>query len=147
VIWRVPVAENCSSRAARGFALMRGRGRRRLGSCGSRPRRSVSYSRVISLLEQNRPALAELCRRYDVRRLDVFGSAVSDQFNPEQSDLDFLVEFNDYTPDNAADRYFGLLFDLEDLFGRKVDLVSDKSIRNPFFREAVDRTRVLLYAA
>jgi predicted nucleotidyltransferase len=99
------------------------------------------------LIEQHRGRLLELCRKYDVRRLDLFGSAARGDFDSGASDLDFLVEFNNFTIHNAADRYFDLLFDLEVLFGRKVDLVSDKAIRNPYFRKSVDAERVNLYAA
>jgi len=99
------------------------------------------------LIEQHRGQLLDLCRKYDVRRLDVFGSAVRPDFNLENSDLDFLVEFNNFTIHNAADRYFDLLFDLQELFGRKIDLVSDQAIRNPYFRRSVDAERVNLYAA
>jgi uncharacterized protein len=102
---------------------------------------------MIALIEQHREELLALCRQYGVRRLDLFGSATRDDFNVANSDLDFLVEFNNFTPDNAADRYFGMLEDLEDLFGRKVDLVSSRAIRNPYFRQVVDQTRVPLYAA
>jgi predicted nucleotidyltransferase len=102
---------------------------------------------MIQLIEQHRLELFALCRKYDVRRLDVFGSAVRDDFKPAESDLDFLVEFRDFTTQNAADRYLGLLIDLEDLFHRKIDLVSSNSIRNPYFQQVVDTTRVPLYAA
>ena len=87
------------------------------------------------------------CRKYDVARLDIFGSAVRSDFDPTRSDLDFLVEFNNFTVNNAADRFFDFLFDLEKLFGRKIDLVSDSAIRNPYFRRSVDAERVNLYAA
>lgn len=102
---------------------------------------------MIELIEERRPQLIELCRRYDVRRLDLFGSALRPDFDPASSDLDFLVEFNELTLENGADRYFGLLEDLEALFGRKIDLVDDEAIRNPYFRHVVDRARVSLYAA
>jgi predicted nucleotidyltransferase len=103
---------------------------------------------MIPLIEQHRDALLTLCRKYNVRKLDLIGSAVrGDDFDPNRSDLDFLVEFNDWTIHNAADRYFDLLFDLEKLFARKVDLISDPAIRNPYFRKAVDAERVNLYAA
>ena len=102
---------------------------------------------MVGLIEQHRPQLLELCRKYDVHRLDVFGSAVREDFDPDQSDLDFLVQFNNFTIHNAADRYFDFLFDLEALFGRKVDLISDLAIRNPYFRKAVDAERTNLYAA
>jgi predicted nucleotidyltransferase len=102
---------------------------------------------MTNLIEQNRESLVALCQKYDVARLDIFGSAVRADFDLARSDLDFGVEFNNFTVDNAADRYFDLLFDLEKLFNRKIDLVSDSAIRNPFFRKAVDGERINLYAA
>jgi uncharacterized protein len=101
---------------------------------------------MVDLIQKHRLLLLELCRKYDVLRLDLFGSAVREDFDPNKSDLDFLVQFNNFTIHNAADRYFDFLFDLEALFGRKVDLVSDSAIRNPYFRKAVDAERVNLYA-
>jgi len=101
----------------------------------------------VDLIAQHREQLQALCRKHDVSRLDVFGSAVRSDFNPAQSDLDFLVALNNFTIYNAADRFFDLLFDLEQLFGRKIDLISDVAIRNPYFRTAVDQERVNLYAA
>ena len=100
-----------------------------------------------TIIADNLPALHALCRQYDVRRLDLFGSAASTAFDTKTSDLDFLVEFRDFTLDNGADRFLGLLVDLEDLFGRKIDLVSATAIRNPFFRQVLDMTKVSLYAA
>jgi hypothetical protein len=102
---------------------------------------------MLDLIESNLAQLVRLCQKYDVRRLDAFGSAVRGDFDPRRSDLDFLIQFNNLTIENAADRYFGLLDDLEALFGRKVDLVSDQAIKNPYFRQAVDQERVNLYAA
>jgi uncharacterized protein len=102
---------------------------------------------MLGLIEQHRQRLLGLCRQYDVHRLDLFGSAVRGDFDPQRSDLDFLVEFHDFNVDNAFDRFFGLMVDLEDLFGRKIDLVSYRAIRNPYFKQVVDNTRVNLYAA
>jgi uncharacterized protein len=82
-----------------------------------------------------------------VRRLDLFGSAAHGGFDPHHSDLDFLVEFDDLAVGDAADRYLGLLLDLEDLFGHPVDLVIHRAMRNPHFRRQVDDTRLPLYAA
>src|SRR2546423_218341 len=104
-------------------------------------------SGMIGLIEQHRPRLLELCRQYDVRRLDLFGSALRADYAPERSYLDFVVEFNNFTVDTAADRYLGLIFDLEDLFGGRIDLLSDPAIRNPYFKRIVDNTGVPLYAA
>ena len=91
--------------------------------------------------------LRRLCKKHSVRRLDVFGSAAGGAFDPDDSDIDFLVEFGDIPPGGYADAYFGLLEGLEDLFGRPVDLVVDAAIRNPYFRRSVDQTRSPVYAA
>lgn len=101
----------------------------------------------MELLRQHQSELLELCRKYDVLRFNVFGSAARGDFDEIQRDLDFIVEFKNLTVDNAADRYLGLMIDLEDLFGRRVDLVSYPAIRNPYFKQVVDQTRVQLHAA
>lgn len=102
---------------------------------------------MIQLIQDNRNALENLCRRHRVRRLDVFGSAVGGGFDPESSDLDFLVEFHELRANEYADAYFGLLEDLRALFQREVDLVVDSAVKNPYFRESIERSRTLLYAA
>jgi predicted nucleotidyltransferase len=99
------------------------------------------------LLDQLRQPIADLCRRYRVRRLELFGSAASGRFDFEHSDLDFLVDFQPLTEGQYADAYFGLLADLESLCSRPVDLVMTGAIRNPYFLEAIEPTRTLLYAA
>ena len=100
-----------------------------------------------AIVREQLPRLVALAKRYGVSRLDLIGSATREDFDPQRSDLDFVVEFDSLTTDNAADRYFGLFNDLEDLFGRPIDLVSYKAIRNPFFKSVVERTRSPLYAA
>jgi hypothetical protein len=99
------------------------------------------------LVEEKQKELNGLCRRYHVLRLEVFGSAAEGDFRPQESDLDFLVEFQPLLPGQYADAYFGLLVALEGLFERRVDLVMPRAVRNPYFREAMDRTRRLVYAA
>ncbi len=91
--------------------------------------------------------LHELCRRYNVRRLEVFGSAATGDYKAGSSDLDFLVEFDSLPRGTYPDTYFGLLEDLEEFFGRPVDLVVSKAVRNPYFRRSVEATKVLIYAA
>ena len=103
---------------------------------------------MISLIEKNKTALGHLCERHHVRRLELFGSAlVESQFDVENSDLDFLVEFLPLESGQRADSYFGLLEELEALFKRPVDLVVIGAIKNPYFRQAVNKDRALLYAA
>lgn len=92
-------------------------------------------------------ALADLCRRYRVQRLELFGSGATGQDDPDRSDLDFLVEFEPLAEGTYADAYFGVLEGLEAMFCRPVDLVVDSAIRNRYFRESVDQTKTLLYAA
>jgi uncharacterized protein len=98
-------------------------------------------------IAQRRPEIVDLCRRYRVRRLELFGSAAADQFDPQRSDVDFLVEFEPLAEGQHADAYFGLREALEALLSRPVDLVMTRAIRNPYFLEAIEPTRTLLYAA
>ena len=102
---------------------------------------------MMPLIEQNRAAIEELCRRYHVKRLELFGSAATDAFEQATSDLDFLVEFDPTPAVSRADQYFGLLEALKSLFRRDVDLVTVNSLRNPYFIRAVNGTRLPLYAA
>jgi len=103
---------------------------------------------MVSIVESNLADLQELCRRYGVRRLEVFGSAATEAFDPARSDLDFLVEF---LPGQQLGpwlrHYFDFQADLAHLFGRPVDLVLSAAVRNRYFRKELDRTRTLLYAA
>ena len=82
-----------------------------------------------------------------MRRLDVFGSAARGDFDSARSDIDFLVEFVPLQPGAYVDAFFGLKEGLEELFARSVDLVTAASIRNPYFREGVERSKAPLYAA
>ena len=91
--------------------------------------------------------IGALCERYGVRRLDLFGSAARGDFDAASSDLDFFVEFVSDDWHGAADRWFGLQEGLENLLKLKVDLVSAKSARNPYFLDSANRNRVQLYAA
>jgi len=103
---------------------------------------------MMKQIQIDKEVLARLCRTFCVRRLELFGSAVTQQFDPDISDLDFLVEFEPESPMGPFHQYFDFLAALQSLFGRPVDLVETSAIRNAYFRNAVDRTRrTLLYAA
>lgn len=102
---------------------------------------------MIPLIEENHDRLEQLCRKYHVGRLEVFGSASTGAFDASRSDLDFLVEFRATPEMNAADQYFGLLEELEATFQRRIDLVCAKAMRNPYFIQGVNATRRPLYAA
>ena len=91
--------------------------------------------------------LVPLCKKRGVQRLALFGSAAAVPIDPATSDLDLVVEFKPMPPAAHADSYFGLMEDLEKLFGIPVDLVEPGPIRNPFFRQVVQETQVVLYEA
>ena len=80
-------------------------------------------------------------------RLALFGSATRDDFDPQGSDFDFLVDFEPLPPGGHADSHFGLLEDLESLLGRPVDLVESSALRKPYRRQEIEATQVLLHAA
>ena len=101
---------------------------------------------MISLVSDNLDQIAALCREYRIRKLDLFGSAALGTFNPDTSDVDFVVDLGEYEP-GVARRYFDFADALEALLGRKVDLVTEESIVNPYFRYAVDQAREPIYEA
>ena len=98
------------------------------------------------LLSQKYSELERLCRHYFVERLELFGSATTDAFDTARSDLNFLVRFQPSAPMSLADQYFGFAEALEALFGRKVDLIMEGALKNPYFIAGVNETRKLLYA-
>ena len=103
---------------------------------------------MLDVIERNRDRIAELCRRYGVRRLDLFGSAArGDDFDPATSDVDLFYEFDDYDRSSLADDYFDLQDSLASLFGYPVELVSARNATNPYFLQVANRDRVTLYAA
>lgn len=104
---------------------------------------------MIAIVEDRRAEVADLCRRYGVERLDVFGSAAGDDgFDPGRSDLDFVVSFERRDPPDLFRRYFGLEEELEALFGRKVDLVMEGALeKSRRFAANVEASRVPLYGA
>ena len=99
--------------------------------------------KIITRKQQNR--IDALCRRFHVKRLDLFGSALSPAFDPDRSDLDFLVEFNDEHDRQPFDDYFGLREGLAELFERPVDLVVKKALKNPYLIREISRSRQPVY--
>jgi len=90
-----------------------------------------------------KPAISELCRRLRVTRLDIFGSATTDDFGPD-SDVDVLVRFERCGP-GLFTRYFDLKEGLEVIFGRPVDVIVEDAMKNPYFKTALDRTKKNVY--
>ncbi len=100
-----------------------------------------------ALIEQNRSEIERLCRLFHVRKLRLFGSAALAELQPGESDVDFLVEFEQLPPAAFAECYFGLLAALEGLLRRPIDLVVEAAVRNPYFRASVEETASAVYAA
>lgn len=99
------------------------------------------------LIEKNIEALQEICRKNSVTELYIFGSVLTNDFS-DQSDLDFAyVLRDDLSPIEYGDAFFGLMEDLQSLFKRKIDLVSYRVVKNPIFKQELDRTKISLYAA
>ena len=99
-------------------------------------------------IADKREELAALCRRYDVARLEVFGSAArGEDFDPETSDADFLVEFNPGSSLQPFHRYFDLRDALREALDRPVDLIEFRTVRNPYLRASISKSRELVYAA
>jgi uncharacterized protein len=96
---------------------------------------------------QHRSGISAICQRYGIRKLEVFGSAArADDFQPDSSDADFLVEFApDVQP--GLDTFFGAKAALEALLGRGVDLMEPGAVRNPYVRASINRNREAIYAA
>lgn len=91
-------------------------------------------------------SIRDLCRMHSVKSLHAFGSAVREDFGPE-SDIDLLVDFDRLAPGSLFLRFFDFKQAMEDLLGHPVDLVTSRSISNPFFKQEVDSTKTELYAA
>ena len=90
------------------------------------------------------PAIIALCKRHKVKKLFAFGSVLTNRFN-EQSDIDLVVDFDKTNVDDYFSNFFDLKYALESLFEREVDLLEEQSIHNPYLKENIDTTKMLIY--
>lgn len=95
-------------------------------------------------LQKYQAAIIKLCKAHKVKSLYAFGSILSDNFNAE-SDIDLIVDFANMEVEDYADNYFDFKFSLQELFKRPIDLLEEKAIENPYFRESVNQKRQLVY--
>ena len=107
--------------------------------------RSLNYYKM-NIIKKNIDSLNRLCKKYKVSKLYVFGSLAKGNFT-DKSDIDFLVSFKNIPLLKYADNYFDFMFSLEDLFNRNIDLVTEKSLSNPYFIESVEESKQLVYEA
>ncbi len=97
-----------------------------------------------SIIENNIDKIKALFTLYNVKSLFAFGSVCTDKFN-DQSDIDLLIAFNSMDYGDYTDSYFILADKFEELFKRPVDLITDKSLSNPYFMASLNRTKNLIY--
>jgi predicted nucleotidyltransferase len=100
---------------------------------------------MIPLIERHKDAVVDLCRRFGVIRLDLIGSAVTGAVREEDRDLDLVAVFADTRVPEYADRFLGFADALEALFGRPVDVFTERSIRNPYLRRSIEAARQPVY--
>jgi predicted nucleotidyltransferase len=91
--------------------------------------------------------LIKICKDLNIKRMNIFGSAVTNSFNDE-SDIDFLISFNEEISNKEyADNYFKLHYKLRELFNRKIDIITERTLSNPYFIKSINNTKELVYEA
>ncbi len=98
----------------------------------------------MKLIENNLQRIVTLCKKHKVRQLFVFGSILTNRFT-DKSDVDMVVNFDNVDLMDYADNYFELKYSLQNLFGRDVDLLEEKAIRNPVLQRNINNTKQLVY--
>jgi uncharacterized protein len=102
------------------------------------------FANDMTYIDKYSADIKRLCNLYNVKTLYAFGSVASDQLK-DKSDVDFIVEFNPIDLNIYADNYFDLKFSLQDVLKRTIDLIEEKAIKNPYFKQVVDKQRKLVY--
>ncbi len=102
---------------------------------------------MVSVLVDKMDAIRQACKHFNVVRLDIFGSALREDFEPNRSDIDFLVDFGPMPSVDKPDAYFGLLNELRAILGNQVDLVMVGGLKNRYIRDEINRTKQQLYSA
>jgi len=95
-------------------------------------------------LETYKDSIQDLCKRYNVNSLYVFGSVLTDRFN-DKSDIDMIVSFKKIPLESYADNYFDLKFKLQDMLQRPIDLLEEQAIKNPYFLQNINKNKHLIY--
>jgi predicted nucleotidyltransferase len=99
-----------------------------------------------SIVKDKIPQLVELCKKYSVVRMYLFGSAARDDFDPATSDIDFLVSFDEtLAPEDRGENFFELMWALDELFDRQVDMMTEKQLKNPYLIASIDKDKKLIY--
>lgn len=104
----------------------------------------MSANNYVNPLVAYKKQINELCVNHKVKSLYAFGSILTDNFN-NKSDIDLIVDFNEIDLLDYADNYFDLKFSLQEIFNRSVDLLEERAIKNPYFKQAVNQKKELVY--
>lgn len=104
----------------------------------------IKITNYMSLIENHNKDILNLCKAHKVKSLFAFGSVLTDKFNSE-SDVDFIVDFENLDVLDYGDNYYNLKFSLENILKRSVDLLEEKAIKNPYFRKTINQNKVLIY--
>lgn len=100
---------------------------------------------IVELINKDQKTFNKLCEEHNVKSLFAFGSAVTDKFDFERSDIDLLVEIEEPDPIEKGEMIMSFWDKMEEFFKRKVDLLSSQTIRNPFLRQSINNSKVLIY--
>jgi predicted nucleotidyltransferase len=95
-------------------------------------------------IDMHLKTISSLCKKYKVKKLFAFGSVLTDRFN-DNSDIDLLVDFDKERIEDYFDNFFDFKYSLEDVFNRKIDLLEDQTVKNPYLRKSIDETKTLIY--
>lgn len=98
----------------------------------------------MSILDQNSAIIEKLCVSHNVKKLYAFGSVLTEKFNSE-SDIDLIVDFDVMDVEKYADNYFELKFSLQDIFKHPIDLLEEKALKNPYFKQSISQHRKVVY--
>jgi uncharacterized protein len=102
---------------------------------------------MLEIIRQRQPEIAAICRRYDVKQLELFGSAAREEDYDAVGDFDFAVSFRQLDAKNPVGQLFGLQNDLSDLLGKPVDLVELTAVRNPYVLRTINEDKKLVFPA
>lgn len=98
----------------------------------------------MKLIERNMQTITALCQMYKVNKLFVFGSVLTERFSKD-SDIDLVVDFNKENISDYFDNYYNLKDSLQEVLGRKIDLLEEQAIKNPYLRKSIDSSKMLIY--
>lgn len=96
-------------------------------------------------IKYNMEDFLSLCKTHNVKNLYAFGSSITDQFNEDSSDIDLLIEIDTDDPIERGEDLMNIWDKFEQFFQRKVDLLTNSSIKNPILKKSIDSTKILIY--